>query len=130
MTSNDSSIIDWVSSDYAKYYSEGNISTLDGDNSHNQSIYYLQLRNDTNLTLGSAGSNNISGSENVLSLDAQNDSAKIAYESGSNFMLLLEDFSEYFYNYNGTGFNETSIANTPTNCSLANSTCPHVYEGK
>lgn len=49
-----------------------------------------------------------------------NDSAKISYESGSNFMLLLEDFGEYFYNYNGSDYN-SSISIYQANCSLTNS---------
>ncbi|XP_031626590.1 dopamine D2-like receptor isoform X2 [Contarinia nasturtii] len=61
-------------------------------------------------------------------------SNKSNYDSGSNFMLLVEDFSSYFYNYNGsvgsgigtTGSTlnpNTSIAFDPQNCSYPNSTC-------
>lgn len=61
-------------------------------------------------------------------------SNKSNYDSGSNFMLLMEDFSAYFYNYNGsvgsgigtTGSTlntNTSIAFDLQNCSIANSTC-------
>lgn len=54
-----------------------------------------------------------------------------SYESGSNFMLLMEDFSAYFYNYNGsvgTGIGTTSSTfnqsfELQSNCSLINSTC-------
>ncbi|XP_038118320.1 dopamine D2-like receptor isoform X2 [Culex quinquefasciatus] len=47
---------------------------------------------------------------------------------GSNFMLLLEDFGEYFYNYNGSGPpNDTLLVDAspgfPVNCTLANATC-------
>lgn len=56
---------------------------------------------------------------------------------GSNFMLLLEDFGEYFYNYNGTGPpNDTlglgggTSAGFPINCTVANTTCDLPSEGK
>lgn len=61
-----------------------------------------------------------------------NDSVRQNYEAGSNFMLLLEDFGEYFYNYNGsTGISGSGGATNgtgigyefQTNCSIANSTC-------
>lgn len=57
--------------------------------------------------------------------------AKASVE-GSNFMLLFEDFGEYFYNYNGTGFNESSISNLPFNCSGINNgtNCPGTQESK
>ena len=57
--------------------------------------------------------------------DSNNDSAKLSYESGSNFMLLLEDFGEYFYNYNGSDFNST-LNEYQANCSLSNRTCEDV----
>lgn len=56
-------------------------------------------------------------------------------DGGSNFMLLMEDFSAYFYNYNGSvgsGIGTTgSTANVNSslgyelqnNCSIANATC-------
>lgn len=65
--------------------------------------------------------------------DGDNDTtaaAKIQNEGGSNFMLLFEDFGEYFYNYNGTGFNESSISTLPNNCSLTNTSCPDSTNGK
>lgn len=60
---------------------------------------------------------------------------KSNYDGGSNFMLLMEDFSAYFYNYNGSvgsGIGTTgSTANVngsigfelQNNCSIANATC-------
>ncbi|XP_055547870.1 dopamine D2-like receptor isoform X3 [Wyeomyia smithii] len=47
---------------------------------------------------------------------------------GSNFMLLLEDFGEYFYNYNGSGPGNDTLLGTggpgyQINCTLANATC-------
>lgn len=74
-------------------------------NSFNQSTLY-QYRN---------LSSNASSDDNNY-----NDSAKISYESGSNFMLLLEDFGEYFYNYNGSDYN-SSTSIYQANCSLTNS---------
>ena len=61
--------------------------------------------------------------------DSNNDSAKLSYESGSNFMLLLEDFGEYFYNYNGSDFNST-LNEYQANCSLSNRTCEDVNASK
>lgn len=84
-------------------------------NSFNQSTLY-QYRNLSNSS--SSDDNNY------------NDSAKISYESGSNFMLLLEDFGEYFYNYNGSDYN-SSISIYQTNCSLTNSSlCSETNAGK
>ncbi|XP_058055796.1 dopamine D2-like receptor [Anopheles bellator] len=51
-------------------------------------------------------------------------------DRGSVFALLAEDFSEYFYNYNGSSANETGLAGTATNCSLTNSTCSGPSEVK
>ncbi len=75
-------------------------------NSFNQSTLYQYK----NLTSNSSSDDN----------NNFNDSAKISYESGSNFMLLLEDFGEYFYNYNGSDYN-SSISIYQANCSLTNS---------
>uniref|UniRef100_A0A1B0CAE3 G-protein coupled receptors family 1 profile domain-containing protein n=2 Tax=Lutzomyia longipalpis TaxID=7200 RepID=A0A1B0CAE3_LUTLO len=53
-----------------------------------------------------------------------------SFDTGTNFMLLLEEFGEYFYNYNGTEDDANNSSNfTGTdfdfslNCSLLNSTC-------
>lgn len=93
----------WNSPDYFRILDEANNST--GSIITNQS---LQYQIDVN----------------------RNDTAKPGYESGSNFMLLLEDFGEYFYNYNGSGTigNNSSVGfEFQTNCSITNSTC--VTEG-
>lgn len=60
-------------------------------------------------------------------------SARAGYDGGSNYMLLVEDFSTYFHNYNdsvGIGIGTTGATNLNTtgidfqsNCSLTNSTC-------
>lgn len=91
-------------------------------NSLNQSSLY-QFKGLSNNNNSSSDDNNNASFINV------NDSAKISYESGSNFMLLLEDFGEYFYNYNGSDFN-SSISIYQANCSLANSSCGDVSTRK
>lgn len=76
------------------------------------------------------------GSDGRSNIGQVNDSVKPNYESGSNFMLLMEDFSAYFYNYNGsvgtgigtTGPTTINVNNTTgfefqANCSIANGTC-------
>lgn len=80
----------------------------------NQTLYYQVKTNSTS----------------VLRTSDNDTDAKAAIESGSNFMLLFEDFGEYFYNYNGTGFNESSISQIPFNCSVNNGTCPSTTESK
>lgn len=62
--------------------------------------------------------------------------SRIGYESGSNYMLLVEDFTMYFHNTNesvgigigttGSTFNVTGFDFQSTNCSLMNSTCNDV----
>lgn len=89
-------------------------------NDENQTTIYDQLKeNLENVTLSSTVLN-------ATTVIAQNEtSVRVSDESGSNFMLLFEDFGEYFYNYNGTGFNESSINTLSSNCSLNNGTmCP------
>lgn len=68
--------------------------------------------------------------------DASDRDVELNFRGGSNFMLLLEDFGEYFYNFNGTtdasgggGGGDGAYSNfngsydLQANCSLANSTC-------
>lgn len=93
--------------------SDGISSNLVNLNLTKEDSYYQQL---SNSDVNKSGDNNIR-----------------AYESGSNFMLLLEDFGEYFYNFNGTG--TTNVNNTTeeyfhTNCSIGNSTCSDINEGE
>lgn len=65
---------------------------------------------------------------------SESHSNKSNYDGGSNFMLLMEDFSAYFYNLNGSvgsGIGTTgstlnansSIGLDFQNCSIANATC-------
>lgn len=88
----------------------GNLSTIYG-----QITDRLLVHNGTNGTGGGNGS-----------IADDNDPARMSVEAGSNFVLLFEDFGEYFYNYNGSGFNESSISTLPYNCSIANASCPEV----
>lgn len=111
-----STIINNYTSQNYSNYSNTNYSHNSNITSFNQSALY-QFKN---LSI------NASSDDNNSSI---NDSAKISYESGSNFMLLLEDFGEYFYNYNGSDFNST-INIYQANCSLTNSTCGDVTARK
>lgn len=116
-----STIINNYTSQTYSNYSNTNHSYNSTINSFNQSTLY-QFKNFSHNASSDDNNNNNSFS-NV------NDSAKVSYESGSNFMLLLEDFGEYFYNYNGSDFNST-ISIYQANCSLTNSTCGDVNERK
>lgn len=109
-----------ITSTIINNYSSQNYSNYTNNN-HNTSYNNLtsNIRNNfnqSNLYQYKSINSNISSDDNNF-----NDSAKISYESGSNFMLLLEDFGEYFYNYNGSDFN-SSISIYQANCSLTNST--------
>ena len=115
-----STIINNYTSQNYSNYSNTNHSYSSTINSSNQSTLY-QFKNLSNNP--SSDDNNNNSFSNV------NDSAKISYESGSNFMLLLEDFGEYFYNYNGSDYNST-ISIYQANCSLTNSTCGDVTARK
>lgn len=93
---------------------------IDESLANNSSSLYYQVKaspatNDTEVFDSTTGAN-----------DAR------ASVEGNNFMLLFEDFGEYFYNYNGTGFNESSISNLPFNCSGINNgtNCSDTQESK
>lgn len=107
--------ISWNSPDYFRLLDEANSSTVNGSTSGNtlaatnQSFQFQMELNRTDVA------------------------AKPSYETGSNFMLLLEDFGEYFYNYNGSGTvatNNTSGYEYPTNCSFSNSSCGDLSTSK
>lgn len=89
---------------------------IDENVSNNASSLYYQVKSSANDTEDSVGDPN---------------AAKASVEGG-NFMLLFEDFGEYFYNYNGTGFNESSISNLPFNCTGINNgtNCTNTQESK
>lgn len=119
-----STIINNYTSQNYSNYSNANHSYNSTIKSFNQSTLY-QFKNLSQTTSNDDSNNNNSNN----SYSNVNDSAKISYESGSNFMLLLEDFGEYFYNYNGSDFNST-ISIYQANCSLTNSTCVEVVPRK
>lgn len=120
-----STIINNYTSQKYSNYSNANHSYNSTINSFNQSNLY-QFKNLSHNASSDDNNNNNSNS----SYNNVNDSAKISYESGSNFMLLLEDFGEYFYNYNGSDLNST-ISIYQANCSLSNSTlCVEVASRK
>ena len=118
-----STIINNYSSQNYSNYTNTNHNTSNINNNSYNNISYNNLTstisnnfNQSTLYQYKSINSNLSSDDNNY-----NDSAKISYESGSNFMLLLEDFGEYFYNYNGSDFN-SSISIYQANCSLTNST--------
>lgn len=120
-----STIINNYTSQNYSNYSNANHSYNSTINSFNQSTLYQFKSLSHNASSDDINNNNNSNN----SYNNVNDSAKVSYESGSNFMLLLEDFGEYFYNYNGSDFNST-ISIYQANCSLTNSTCVEVASRK
>lgn len=97
-----------------------NHSRNDNSNQSSPTLSLLKSLSNHTTTNGSGGSDQIFNSNFSNNM---NDSAKIPLESGSNFMLLLEDFGEYFYNYNGSDYQNSTISIYPSNCSLPNSNC-------
>lgn len=92
--------------------------TGSGNNNNNLTTIYNQITDDLLLL-------------NQTNNGTSDEAAKVSsVEGGSNFMLLFEDFGEYFYNYNGTGFNESSISTLPYNCSFSNASCPGTEAGE
>lgn len=147
-TANDSSNQFWNSPDYFKLFEATNYNVSFGGND-SSSFNYMDNVGTINGNNGSAGSNSSSAYVNsnnsqtfqyLIDVGAHNsnnnnvnDSAKQTFDTGSSFMLLLEDFGEYFYNYNGSAGNASSNNVTfefPSNCSSANSTCLTEDSGK
>ncbi|XP_062563629.1 dopamine D2-like receptor [Armigeres subalbatus] len=151
VTVNDSTVPGWDSPDYFRLFSEG-LPAFNETNRSGRSSAYGQLprhRNGSNGGGGAIGS--ASGTNNSSSASAvASGTYQVSYygdrnetrlggaavgsggerqPGGSNFMLLLEDFGEYFYNYNGTGPpNDTlglggTSTGFPINCTITNSTC-------
>lgn len=138
-SANDSSNLFWNSPDYFKLFEATNYNISLGNDSTN--FNYMDAN-------GGGGSSNGIGNNTVYTstqtnqtfqylMDGganSNDSARQTFDTGSSFMLLLEDFGEYFYNYNGSGGGNVSSANVsfefPTNCSGANATCGGEEAGK
>lgn len=123
LTTLTSTIINNYSNHNNKNHKNPNHNHNSSINNSNQSSTLNLLRS---LSQHNANSSSSSSSDQVFNsnFSNMNDSAKIPYESGSNFMLLLEDFGEYFYNYNGSDYQNSSISIYQSNCSLPNSTCP------
>lgn len=111
----------------SNYTSQDNSNYTNANHNYNSTIN--SLNQSALYQFKSLSNNNSSSDDNNASFTNVNDSAKISYESGSNFMLLLEDFGEYFYNYNGSDFN-ASISIYQANCSLTNSSCGDVSTRK
>jgi hypothetical protein len=114
------------SQNYHSNYTNNNNSHNNNDSSSGNSSISNQYFNNYTSTLSNFNQSTLYQYRNLSSNASSddnnyNDSAKISYESGSNFMLLLEDFGEYFYNYNGSDYN-SSISIYQANCSLTNST--------
>lgn len=96
--SNDTSINDWDSPDYFRLFINGG-----------------------------SGNNNLTPTDETTNFDLENITDNEINKKigvGSNFMLLLEDFGEYFYNYNGSGQQNLSHSDDFEfkNCSAGNST--------
>lgn len=133
---NNSSNLFWNSPDYFKLFEATNYNFSLGNDSTN--INYM----DTNSGGGSGSANNTAYASTQSNQTFQylidvgantNDSAKQTFDTGSSFMLLLEDFGEYFYNYNGSATNATGnnvSFEFQTNCSSANATCGGDEAGK
>lgn len=139
---NDSTNLFWNSPDYFKLFEATNYNfSLGGNDSTN--FNYMDAGGGGN---GTGTANNGTGNAAYPSIQANqtfqyliddgantNDSARQAFDTGSSFMLLLEDFGEYFYNYNGTANNASSNNGSfeyQSNCSSGNATCGGDDAGK
>lgn len=133
-TINDSTNTFWNSPDYLKLFEATNYNFSFGNDS--TSFNYmdgtgLASGNGSGITNNSAYALNVNNNQSFQYLvdvgTHINDSAKQPFDTGSSFMLLLEDFGEYFYNYNGSAgngsVNNISFEFQPNNCSTTNSTC-------
>lgn len=133
-TVNDSSTTFWNSPDYFKLFEATNYNFSFGNDS--TSFNYMDGingGNGSNIGNGSAYTTNVNNNNNqtfqyLIDVGAHNnDSSKQTFDTGSSFMLLLEDFGEYFYNYNGSAGNGSAnnvSFEFQSNCSSTNSTCP------
>lgn len=132
------SLVKWNSPDYFRLFDEANSGnntiTISSINETlvvavNQSHPYRTFDGTTGGGGGGNGSGVFDSGGNKSTFD--DSIARPNYETGSNFMLLLEDFGEYFYNYNSSG--PISISNNtefPTNCSVTNSSCGELNTSK
>lgn len=155
---NHSIIMNWNSPDYFKLFDD--FGNYNGMNELNAVNHYANENNNFNKNNGNNPTNIIGSNNNgtvistsppstqqiypfnqsfqyqydyISDTPTNNTGIKANYETGSNFMLLMEDFNAYFYNYNGsvgvgigttgsTNINQTGFE-LQTNCSIANSTC-------
>lgn len=135
------SLVQWNSQEYFRLFDEANSGnntiTISGINETlvvavNQSHPYRTFDGTTAAGIGGGGNGSGGAFDSGGNKSTFDDSvARPNYETGSNFMLLLEDFGEYFYNYNGSG--PISISNStdfPTNCSVTNSSCVELNTSK
>ncbi|XP_055644005.1 dopamine D2-like receptor isoform X2 [Toxorhynchites rutilus septentrionalis] len=146
VTVNDSALSGWDSPDYFRLFSEGSPADVSRSGQPSQHTYSA-LGHSSSHTTGATHGINSSRSSNGSTVASnasylyygddpgRNDSRlgpdgrdEYPPPGGSNFMLLMEDFGEYFYNYNGSGPPNGSMLATgdpgfQVNCSLANSTC-------
>lgn len=133
-TINDSTNTFWNSPDYLKLFEATNYNFSFGNDTAGYN--YMDGAGSAGTNGSGAGNNsaytlNVNNNQSFQYLvDAGshiNDSAKQTFDTGSSFMLLLEDFGEYFYNYNGSigngSANNVSFEYQPNNCSSTNSTC-------
>lgn len=135
-TINDSTNTFWNSPDYLKLFEATNYNFSFGNETNGYNSYMDGIGSGGGNGTG-AGNNSAAYTLNVnnnqsfqylVDVGAHiNDSAKQPFDTGSSFMLLLEDFGEYFYNYNGSigngSANNVSFEFQPNNCSSTNSTC-------
>lgn len=115
----------WNSPDYFRLLDEANNNNANNINSNNISVNGNNGSINDTIT---GGGNGVNQSFQYQMDFNRSNSARPSYETGSNFMLLLEDFGEYFYNYNGTGLigsNSTGYE-FQTNCSISNSSCTEI----
>lgn len=122
----------WNSPDYFRLLDEANNGS--GNSNSNSisgnSLSGVSVSGNTNLSLSSATNQTFQQYQIEVN---RSDVARPSYETGSNFMLLLEDFGEYFYNYNGTGANGANTSagyEFQTNCSVSNSSCVELTGGE
>lgn len=153
---NDSLVPGWDSPDYFRLFSEGSPSNESTRPGRSAAFGLPGNHGGSNGTGGGSAAGGSVGSGNnsaTVAAAVANGAYQVYYPGdsegsrndtrvgrgepgGSNFMLLLEDFGEYFYNYNGTGPpNDTlglggTSAGFPINCTVANSTCDVPSEGE
>ncbi|XP_058823981.1 dopamine D2-like receptor [Topomyia yanbarensis] len=149
VTVNDSAVPGWDSPDYFRLFSEG---LPPANDSRPGRSFSGPSPNGSSAGGGNSTGNSAAGNGSSIAAVTANAAYQLYYgddpgrndsrigeggsrevypaPGGSNFMLLLEDFGEYFYNYNGSGPPNDTLLGTGTsesgfqiNCTLANTTC-------